>query len=188
MVRTNCHTFDPLFRPLTSAQNPCFSGYQKLTSRVLFFFLTVHNFGSSSLKDPKLAGIWENYLPKCPLFLWLLSLKDPLYKHYQKRENYLFLEQNRAIWWIVLDAFNKGDENKIPVLQAQPTQLYNMEELYWRAGTITQAIPLVKHWGDISLNHPPCDSAHLGSLNKCQVYQRLFKRGHFKCKAQCRAR
>ena len=34
---------------------------------------------------------------------------------------------------------NQGDENKISVLQAQPTQLYIMDELHWRAG-LTQAI------------------------------------------------
>ena len=45
-------------------------------------------------------------------------------KHGQKLENFVFLRQNRAIWWILLGAkFNKGDENKISVLQAQPTQL-----------------------------------------------------------------
>ena len=30
--------------------------------------------------------------------------------------------------------FNKGDENKISVLQAQPTQLCIMDEFHWRAG------------------------------------------------------
>ena len=32
--------------------------------------------------------------------------------------------------------FNKGDENKISVLQAQPTQLCIMDEFHWRAGMI----------------------------------------------------
>ena len=32
--------------------------------------------------------------------------------------------------------FNKGDENKISILQAQTTQLYIMDELHWRAGMI----------------------------------------------------
>ena len=32
--------------------------------------------------------------------------------------------------------FNKGDENKISVLQAQPTQLCTMDEFHWRAGMI----------------------------------------------------
>ena len=31
---------------------------------------------------------------------------------------------------------NQGDENKISVLQAQPTQLYIFDELHWRAGLI----------------------------------------------------
>ena len=32
--------------------------------------------------------------------------------------------------------FNKGDENKISVLQAQPTQLCIMDEFHWRAGMV----------------------------------------------------
>ena len=76
------------------------------------FFHTLHNFGNCSLKDPKSAG---KKLPKCPLFLWLLSLKDPIFfalhasvwgeccslKHSQKLENFVFLRQNCAIWWIL---------------------------------------------------------------------------------------
>ena len=38
------------------------------------FFHTVQNFGNCSLKDPKSAG---KKVPKCPLFLLLLPLKDP---------------------------------------------------------------------------------------------------------------
>ena len=34
--------------------------------------------------------------------------------------------------------------------------------------------------GDISNNHPLYDSAHFGFLNKCQVYQKLCERRHFK--------
>ena len=44
--------------------------------------------------------------------------------------------------------FNEGDENKISVLQAQPTQLCIMDELHWRAGMIHRpSSPLVKHGG-----------------------------------------
>ena len=32
--------------------------------------------------------------------------------------------------------FNKGDENKMSVQQAQPTQLCTMDEFHWRAGMI----------------------------------------------------
>ena len=32
--------------------------------------------------------------------------------------------------------FNKGDENKISVLQAQPTQSCTMDGFHWRAGMI----------------------------------------------------
>ena len=73
MVHTDCHT--KLFSPLTSVKTPCF--YQKLSPKVLYFFHTVQNFGNFSLKDPKSTGIWEKKL--CPLFLWLLSLKDPYF-------------------------------------------------------------------------------------------------------------
>ena len=59
---------------------------------------------------------FEKKVPKCPLFLWLSSLKDPLFfalhthvcfreccslKHSQKLENFVFSKQNRAIWWIL---------------------------------------------------------------------------------------
>ena len=42
---------------------------------------------------------------------------------------------------------NQGDENKISVLQAQPTQLYIMDELHWRAGLIHRpsSLALVKY-------------------------------------------
>ena len=103
----------PYFNPLHQPKTPVFT--KKLSPKVLFFH-TVQNFGNCSLKDPKSAG---KKVPKCPLFLiWLLSLKDPQFfalhasvwgeccslKHGQKLENFVFLRQNRAIWWILLGA------------------------------------------------------------------------------------
>ena len=84
---------------------------------------------------------------------------------------------------------NQGDENKMSVLQAQPTQLYITNELHWRGGLIHRPSSLWSNTeGDISYNHPLYDCAQLGSLNKCQVFLRLCKWRHFKCKVQCQAR
>ena len=68
---------------------------------------------------------FEKGFPNAPYFLWLLSLKDLLFfalhahvweeccsiKHgLQKLENFVFLKQNCAIWWILLGAkLNQGD-------------------------------------------------------------------------------
>ena len=163
------------------------------------FFHTVQNFGNCSLKDHKSAG---KKVPKCPLFLWLLSLKDPQFfalhasvweeccslKHSQKLENFVFLRQNRAIWWILLGA------NLIKVLKTK-SQFYrlNRPNCYGRTSLEgrddTQVIiPWSNTEGDISYNHPLYDSAPPGSLNKCQVYLKLCEQRHFKCKVQCRAR
>ena len=72
MVRTDCHT--KLFSPFTSVKTPCF--YQKLSPKVLYFFHTVQNFGNFSLKDPKLAGIWEKKL--CPYFYGFCHWRTPI--------------------------------------------------------------------------------------------------------------
>ena len=83
--------------------------------------------------------------------------------------------------------FNKGDENKILVLQAQPTQLSWKNSLEGRDDTQV-IIPWSNMEGDISYNHPLYDSAPPDSLNKCQVYLKLCEQRHFKCKVQCRPR
>ena len=54
--------------------------------------------------------------------------------------------------------FNKGDENKISVLQAQPTQLCIMDEFHWRAGMMA-IITLVKH-GRGYILQPPSINLH----------------------------
>ena len=74
-----------------------------------------------------------------PIFLWLLSLKDPLFfalhTHLCLRGMLLPQTRSEAGKFCILEKessnlvntfrckFNKGDENKISVLQAQPTQL-----------------------------------------------------------------
>ena len=76
MVRTDYHTFDPLFSPPTSAQNPCF--YQKLSPKVLFFFTLSRILETFHSKTPNRLE-FEKKVPKCSLFVWLLSLKDPFF-------------------------------------------------------------------------------------------------------------
>ena len=104
---------------------------------------------------------FEKKVPKCPLFLWLLPLKDPLFlpcihmfvsgeccslKHSQKLENFAFLKQNRAIWRILSGAnLIKGAEKKMSVLQAQPTQLCIMDEFHWRAQMIYRLLSLLSN-------------------------------------------
>ena len=56
--------------------------------------------------------------------------------------------------------FNKGDENKISVLQAQPTQLCIMDEFHQEGRDDIQAIiPLVKH-GRGYILQPPSINLH----------------------------
>ena len=121
----------PYFNPLHQPKTPIFT--KKLSPKVLFFH-TVQNFGNCSLKDPKSAG---KKVPKCPLFLWLLSLKDPQFfaLHASLRGMLFPQTQSEAGKCCILETelcnlvntfrckFNKGDENKISVLQAQLTQL-----------------------------------------------------------------
>ena len=76
-VRTNCHTFDPLFSPLTSAKNPCF--YQKDYHPKSYFFHTVQNFGKFSLKDPKSAGVWEKGTQIPPFFMAFVTGRPPIF-------------------------------------------------------------------------------------------------------------
>ena len=101
--------------PPTSAQNPCFCQNCHPKS---YFCHTVQNFWNFLLKD-KSPWIWEKGTQMPPIFLWLLSVKDPLFfclaytfvwgeccslKHRQKLENFVFSKQNQAIWWILSGA------------------------------------------------------------------------------------
>ena len=77
MIRTNCHTFDPIFSPLpTSAQNPCFC--QKLSPKVLFLS-HCPEFWKFFTQRPLMSWNLSKRYPNAAYFLWLLSLKDPLF-------------------------------------------------------------------------------------------------------------
>ena len=128
----------PYFNPIHQPKTPVFT--QKNCHPKSCFFHTVQNFGNCSLKDPKSAG---KKVTKCPSIFKLfygfchwktLSFLPCMHasvwgeccslKHSQKLENFVFLRQNRANLVNTFRCkFNKGDENKISVLQAQPTQL-----------------------------------------------------------------
>ena len=136
VVRTNCHTFDPLFQPHTSAKNSCF--YQKNCHPKSCFFHTVQNFGNCSLKDPKSAGKKGN---QCTVFLSFfmafVTERPPVFclACMQVFEGNVAASNTEAGKFCILETescnlvntfrckFNRGDENKISVLQAQPTQL-----------------------------------------------------------------
>ena len=97
----------PLFLPQIVTQSPIFF----TLSRILEIF---HSKTPNRLE-------FEKKVPKCPLSLWLLSLKDPYFlpcihmvclrgmllpqtRSEQKLENFVFSKQNRAIWWILSGA------------------------------------------------------------------------------------
>ena len=116
MVRTDCHTFDPLFNPPYISPKPMF--LPKIVTQSPIFFTLSRILEIFHSKTPNRLE-FEKKVPKWPLFIWLLSLKDPYFlpcihmfvsgeccslKHSQKLENFAFLKQNRAIWWILSGA------------------------------------------------------------------------------------
>ena len=116
MVRTDCHAFDPLFSPPTSAPNPCF--YQKLSPKVLFF-LHCPEFWKFFTQRPLIGWNLRKRYPNVPYFYGFCHWKTPIFclaytwfvwgeccslKHGQKLENFVFSKQNRAIWWILSGA------------------------------------------------------------------------------------
>ena len=120
-----------------------------------YFFHTVQNFGNCLLKDPKSAG--KKY-PNAPIFMAFVTERTPIFCLACKCLRGMLLPQTRSEAgkfciletesWNLLNTFrckfNKGDENKISVLQAQPTQLLWKNFIGgqgWYAGHHT----LVKH-------------------------------------------
>ena len=111
---------------------------------------------------------FEKNAPKCPPFLWFLSLKDPQYfalhalvsggccslKHSQKLENFVILKQNRAICEYFRCKFNKDDEIGVNLIKVMKTrfQFYRLnrpncawwKNFIWRAAMIDRA----SHWSN----------------------------------------
>ena len=143
MVRTDCHTFDSLFSPPTSAPNPCF--YQKLSPKVLFFshcpefwkFFTQKPLIGWNPNAPYFYGFchWNTpyLLPCMHMFVWGECCSGPQTRSEAEKFCILKTESCNLVNTFKCK-FNKGDENKISVLQAQPNQLCIMDEFHWRAG------------------------------------------------------
>ena len=149
------HILPYIFTPPTSAPNPCFCPNCHPKS---YFCHTVQNFGNFSLKD-KSAGIWEKGTQMPPIFYGFCHWKTPyffaLHTHVCLRGMLLPQTPSEAGKFCILETessnlvntfrckFNKGDENKISVLQAPPTQLC----IIWMnvIDDIQAIIHLVKH-------------------------------------------
>ena len=146
----------PLFLPKIVTQSP--------------FFHIVQNFGNFSLEDPNRLE-FEKKVPKCPLLLWLLSLKVvffALHSLHMVCLRGMLLPQTRseAGKFCILETescnlvntfrckFNKGDEDKISVLQAQPAQLCIMNFIGGQGWYTGYYPPQSNTEGDISYNHP----------------------------------
>ena len=141
MIHTDWHIFDPIFSPppRTSTQNPCLC--QKLSPKV-----TVSHCSSQvsrileifHSKTPNRLE-FEKKVPKCRLFCygfchWKTPYFFALHTHVCLR-GMLPQTRSEAGKFCILETessnlgntfrckFNKGDENKISFLQAQPTQL-----------------------------------------------------------------
>ena len=161
----------PYFNPLHQPKTPVFT--KKLSPKVLFF-PHCPKFWKLFTQRPQI-GWKKKQVPKCPLFLWLLSLKDPQFfalhasvwgeccslKHGQKLENFVFLRQNRAIWWILLGAnLIKVMKTKFQFYRLNRPNCYGRTSLEGRDDT-QAIIPWSNTEGDISYNHPLYDSAPL---------------------------
>ena len=138
MIRTDCHTFDPryIFVPVHQPQTPVFANYCHPKS---YFSHTVQILEIFHSKTPNELE-FEKRVPKCRLFFYgFCHWKTPYFfalhtrlfegnvapsKHGQKLENFCILEtESINLVNTFRCKFNKGDENKISALQAQPTQL-----------------------------------------------------------------
>ena len=181
------HIWPYIFTPLTSAQNPCFC--QKLSPKVLFLS-HCPEFWKFFTQRPLMSWNLRKRYPNAAYFLWLLSLKDPFFLpciHVCLRGMLLPQTRSEAGKFCILETessnlvntfrckFNKGDESKISVLQAQPTQLciiwmYFIGGQGWYTGRPV-IINLVKHGrGYIlqtpSINLPPWLSKQMPSVSE----------------------
>ena len=117
----------------------------------IFSTYTVQNFGNFSLKNPKSTGIWEKGTQAPPIFIAFVTERPPIFCLACTCLRGMLLPQIQSAeagklcileteWCNLVNTFrcklNQGGENKISVLRAQPTHLYIMDELHWRAGLI----------------------------------------------------
>ena len=174
----------PYFNPLQQPKTPVFT--KKLSPKVLFF-PHCPKFSKLFTQRPQIG--WKKGTQMPQFFALHTSVWGECcsLKHGQKLENFVFLRQNRAIWWILLGAnLIKVMKTKFQFYRLNRPNCYGRTSLEGRDDTQV-IIPWSNTEGDISYNHPLYDSAPPG-LNKCQVYLKLCEQRHFKCKVQCRAR
>ena len=181
------HQPKPLFLPKIVTHIPIFSTLAK----ILEFF---HSKTPNRLE-------FEKNVPKCPLFLWLLSLKDPLFfalharvwggccslKHGQKLEILAFLKQNRAIWWILLGT------NLIKVMKTK-FQFYRLNRsnyALWKNFIGGQGWLIHRPSPAQTLKeiYPTTMILHTLALSKqTPSVPEAVRAEAFKCEVQCRAR
>ena len=133
MIHTDCHTFDPIFLPPYISPNPVFAKnchpksqcHTVQVSRILEMF---HSKTPNRLE-------FEKKVPKCRLFCygWKTPYFFALHTHVCLR-GMLSQTRSEAGKFCILKTessnlgntfrckFNKGDENKISFLQAQPNR------------------------------------------------------------------
>ena len=147
------HLWPLILTLTTSAQNPCF--YQKIVTQSPVFFHTVQNFGNCSLKTPNRP---KKRYPNSPYFCGFCHWKTPNFLPCMQvfEGNVAPSNTVRSLKFCILETescnlvntfmckFNKGDENKISVLQAQPTQLL-WKNFIGGQGWYTGHHTLVKH-------------------------------------------
>ena len=110
-----------------------------------------------------------------PIFIAFINERPPIFAlhAHQKLENFVFLKQNRAIWWILSGA------NLFKVMKAK-FQFYRLNRPNC---ALISWMNFIGGQGWYTCHHPPGQtqkgiyptttfyrSAHLGSLNKCQAY------------------
>ena len=194
MIKNNGTHWLPHFWPLHQSKTPVFT---KIVTQSPIFTTLSKFLKIFHSKTPNRLEFKKN-MPKFPLFLWPLLLKDPLFfclaymcfrgmvlPQTQKLEN-VFLTQNRAIWCILLGAnLIKVVKTKFQLCRLNQPNCALWKNFIGGQGVIHRPSPWSNTEGDISYNHPRYDSAHLGSLH---TYVRLCERRHFKRRAQCRVR
>ena len=104
----------PYFNPLHQPKNPVFT--KKLSPKVLFF-PHYPKFWKLFTQRPQIG--WKKGTQMPPIFMAFVTERPPIFclalhasvwgeccslKHGQKLKNFVFLRQNRAIWWILLGA------------------------------------------------------------------------------------
>ena len=128
------------FHPQHQPKTPVF--YQKLSPKVLFFS-HCPEFWKFFSQRPLIGWNLRKRYPNVPYFYGFCDWKTPYYfvlhthglfegnvapSTSQKLENFVFSKQNSCNLVNTFRCkFNTGDENKISVLQAQPTQLCIMD-------------------------------------------------------------